>query len=312
MNELKVIVQQKVGQITWNYEELKSALAVEMEKYKNIVYDDNLITTAKSDVAFLRKLKKEVSDRRIEVKKQCLKPYELIETQAKELTALIDEPITEIDKQIKEYEEQQKSLRRQEISDFMDEVFADLPQEVITKLKNKIYDTRWENKSAKRKDWTDAIAAAHDNVTGDLQVIAGVDEEFREMAEKVYYTNLVLSESLNKVNELRRQKEMILERERQRREEDERRKAEKAAMAQARAEAEMQKVDEPVHPEKVEKQQEQSEEKPAPVVERIQSVSNQESQVNGNIYRIVINATSEQMEKIKGYINFVGAKFKEV
>lgn len=151
MNELKVIVQQKVGQITWNYEELKSALAVEMEKYKNIVYDDNLITTAKSDVAFLRKLKKEVSDRRIEVKKQCLKPYELIETQAKELTALIDEPITEIDKQIKEYEEQQKSLRRQEISDFMDEAFADLPQEVITKLKNKIYDTKWENKSAKRR-----------------------------------------------------------------------------------------------------------------------------------------------------------------
>lgn len=290
MNELKVIVQQEVGQITWNYEELKTALATEMEKYKNIIYDDSSIAAAKNDVAFLRKLKKEVSDRRIEVKKKCLEPYERIETQVNELTALIDEPIAEIDKQVKEYEEQQKKLHREEISKFMDDTFVDLPQEITTKLKNKIYDSKWENKSAKKKDWQDAVTTAHDNVAGDLQVIDGVEEEFRETATKVYYTKLVLSEALNKVNELRRQKEMILERERHRREAEEKRKAEEVARAQAE-ENPTQAVQESTHP------------IPEPTPQ---------PQVNENIHRLVIEATSEQIEKIKGYINFVGAKFKEV
>ena len=37
MNELQVVVKQQVGKINWNFEELKTALAAEMEKYTGIV-----------------------------------------------------------------------------------------------------------------------------------------------------------------------------------------------------------------------------------------------------------------------------------
>ena len=93
MNELQVVVKQQVGKINWNFEELKTALAAEMEKYTGIVYDDDSIADAKNTVAYLRKLKDSVEERRKEVKKECLKPYDDMEKQVKELTQLIDEPI---------------------------------------------------------------------------------------------------------------------------------------------------------------------------------------------------------------------------
>lgn len=89
MNELQVVVKQQVGKINWNFEELKTALAAEMEKYTGIVYDDDSIADAKNTVAYLRKLKDSVEERRKEVKKECLKPYDDMEKQVKELTQLI-------------------------------------------------------------------------------------------------------------------------------------------------------------------------------------------------------------------------------
>ena len=36
LNELQVVVNQEVGAIHWNFEELKTALAAEMKKYEGI------------------------------------------------------------------------------------------------------------------------------------------------------------------------------------------------------------------------------------------------------------------------------------
>ena len=72
MNELQVVVKQEVGKINWNFEELKTALATEMKKYTGIVFDDDSIADAKKTVAYLRKLKESVEDRRKDVKKKCL------------------------------------------------------------------------------------------------------------------------------------------------------------------------------------------------------------------------------------------------
>ena len=214
MNELQVVVKQKVGKINWNFEELKTALAAEMEKYTGIVYDDDSIADAKNTVAYLRKLKDSVEERRKEVKKECLKPYDDMEKQVKELTQLIDEPINTIAKQVKDYEEEQRKKKKEEILAYMKEAFTELPETVASKLKSKIYDSKWENKSTTKKTWQTAVNTALENTKGDLNILDGIEEDFREDAKKVYEKNLVLSEALSKVQELRKQKEMILERER--------------------------------------------------------------------------------------------------
>ena len=149
LNELQVVVNQEVGAIHWNFEELKTALAAEMKKYEGIVYDDDSIADAKRDIAYLRKLRTSVEDRRKEVKEKCLEPYKKeMDPQAKELVAIIDKPILELGGQVKAYEEEQKRQKKKEILNYMDEKFAELPEAIASKLKIKIYDSKWQENLA--------------------------------------------------------------------------------------------------------------------------------------------------------------------
>ena len=85
MNEISVNVKQEPGKITWNFEEIKTNLEAALAEYTGMVYDDDSIKSAKTDVATLRALAKTIEDRRKEVKEKCLEPYGVIEKQAKEL-----------------------------------------------------------------------------------------------------------------------------------------------------------------------------------------------------------------------------------
>ena len=55
----------------------------------------------------------------------------------------------------------------------MAEVFAELPETVASKLKSKIYDSKWENKSTTKKTWQDAVNTAFENTKGDLNILDG-------------------------------------------------------------------------------------------------------------------------------------------
>lgn len=234
--ELQVVVQQNVGTIAWNYEELKAALAERMEEYEELVYTDGNIREAKADVAMLRKLRKSVEDRRKEIKTKCLEPYTAIETQAKELTDLIDKPITLIDAQIKTYEAQRREKTREEIIAYMNEQYADFPTEIRERLIAKIYDDRWENATAEKKAWQEAIVISTMQTRSALNIINDVEEEFRDKAMAIYASTFALEDALGKVTELRKQKEEILERERKRREQEERERLEAAQRSQYEAE----------------------------------------------------------------------------
>lgn len=119
MNELQVKVQQTPGTVTWNYEDLKKAITNALEVYKTTEYDDSNIGQAKKDRAMLNNLSKSVNARKIEIKKKCLEPYELIETQAKELMAIIQEPIAVIDERLTEYETARRKKARAAILEYM-------------------------------------------------------------------------------------------------------------------------------------------------------------------------------------------------
>ena len=284
MNELQVVVKQQVGKINWNFEELKTALAAEMEKYTGIVYDDDSIADAKNTVAYLRKLKDSVEERRKEVKKECLKPYDDMEILA-----------------------------------YMKEAFTELPETVASKLKSKIYDSKWENKSTTKKTWQTAVNTALENTKGDLNILDGVEEDFREDAKKVYEKNLVLSEALSKVQELRKQKEMILERERQKREREE----------AAKREALAKKEEQPQEPKKAPKPVTSAEPKTemGKAIESIErhayqqavtgTIANPVTQQPGlsggkKIWTIQVRGNEEQHKKILDYIKFVGAEYRDV
>lgn len=107
--EIQIIQPTKfIEKIEFNFEEIKKSLESKLENYQSLVYNDTEILSAKKDRAELNKLKTDIENKRKEIKNQCLKPYEEFEIKIKELVALVEKPIKEIDSQVKNYEETQK------------------------------------------------------------------------------------------------------------------------------------------------------------------------------------------------------------
>lgn len=334
MNELQVKVQQQPGAIQWNFEELKVALGNEMKRYEAMVYDEKSVGDAKKDVASLRKLKTAVEDKRKGIKEECLKPYEAIEIQAKELVKLIDKPIELIDKQVKEYERIRKENCKKAILEYMKKAFAEIPEAIASKGKTKLYDPRWENATAKKKDWTSAIDERVAGLKADLSVLEEIEEEFREDAKTAYSGNLLLADAMKKVSELRVQKEKILEAERKRKaaEEAEQKRIQEEENARRVAEAGYAKeVDKPAPQSPIGKvidsidrgnfataTQQTPQPQPKTVIDQSGNAvsgtitANEISAELSGAKILAILASDEQYKKIKDYIKFIGADYREV
>jgi len=317
MNELQVSVKQTPGVIIWNYEELKTALTAKMKEYQNTVYTDDTIDEAASDLAKLRKLKKAVNDRKIEIKKKCLEPYDPIESQAKELMGLIEGPITAISANVSAYETARKGKRKDEIIALMKDTFSDLPEKVSAKLVQNTYDSRWENKTAKQKDWTDAILKAHEDTVQALKIIGNCDEDFRDEVMKVYVQNLSVTDALRHAQYLQRQKEIVLERERQRREaearraeEERRRKEEERVLKEQQEKTEEERpVDAVPEKENVAQILKEEQEKTKENVHQILEQQAEEDQKNP-VRTILFHGTDAQLSKVLGYIKYLGARYE--
>lgn len=113
--ELKIISPGENGflkEIQWNQEEVKAWVAARVQDYKNIAYTEDQVKDMKKDRADLNKLRTAFESERKRLKKVCMEPYNLFEQQAKEVVALIDEPIQLIDSQLYELEEIRKQQKK--------------------------------------------------------------------------------------------------------------------------------------------------------------------------------------------------------
>ena len=96
MEELQLISRQHPGEVAIdNFQEMKDALAQVLARYENVVYTEDMLSDAKADKKELTRLRKEIDDRRKEIKKAYLAPYNDFEVQVKELLAMVDAPLDE-------------------------------------------------------------------------------------------------------------------------------------------------------------------------------------------------------------------------
>ena len=127
-----------------NLEQLKAELAPKLEKYNSLVVTEDSIKEAKADKANLNKLKKAIEDQRIEIKKQYLEPYNVLEGQCKEVVRLIDAPIQAIDSQIKAFDEKEREEKYSELKAFFD----GLPHAEWFTIDD-VLNPKWANKTEK-------------------------------------------------------------------------------------------------------------------------------------------------------------------
>ena len=166
MAELKVTVREP-GAISFNFEELKAEIAVKAAEYSTSVYTAENIATAKSDRAKLNKLKDALKSERIKREKEFLKPFNEFKEQVAELISIIDEPIANIDAQVKSFEEAERLEKKGDCV----EAFASIPHpEWLDYMQ--IENPKWYNKTTSLATVKDEIVKRVMEIESDLNIIS--------------------------------------------------------------------------------------------------------------------------------------------
>lgn len=207
---LEVQIERSNGAISFNFEDIKEALAAELELYKNLVFTEDTKADAKKTVAELRKLKKQINDKRIEVKKLYMQPYTDFETKVKELDKLINEPITFISEQIDAFEQKRIEEKRELINDIYLELVSGRDDIAGYAELNRAYDSKWENTSTSKKTIQESITNYLDGVANDIAAIKSMESEYEVKALMKYKETGVLSDALLTIRQWEKQKQEAL------------------------------------------------------------------------------------------------------
>lgn len=194
-------MQFKMNEITipdtpsFNYEELKSGLLEKASKYETMVYGEDQIKDAKADRSALNKLKKALNDERIRQERAYMQPFDEFKAQVNEIIGIIDKPISVIDKQIKDYEEQQKEEKLEKIKEIWHEFLSvDKVPEGITF--NQINDPKWLNASVSMKKVKEAMEENLNQIADDMKTLENLPE-FSFEAVEVYKQTLDMNKAIS-------------------------------------------------------------------------------------------------------------------
>lgn len=339
MEELKLeIISPNEGQflkkIGWNRDEIKKAVISITEQYKGLAYTEEQLQEAKKDRAKLNAMKKDISDRRIQVKKALLEPYEKFEAEVKEVVALIDEPIEMIGKQIEAYEDKVREEKNTALAQFFSENIGELSEVVSYE---RIFNPKWLNKTASLSSCKAEIQKIIDDINTDLAaIISSVDEKYQVFAKDYYLQHgFNLSKALGEANRIQ-EMDKKAEADRKAREEAERereearKEAERAKEEARKAQEEAELARKELEREKALAEKEQAEkqavfeeakvtdvplhENNVPVKENVAPASKGVAEEDTKIYKssFVVRGTKAQLLMLKQYMIDNGIEFGKV
>jgi len=194
--------------IDFNYEAIKSELSEKLERYNSLVVTEDSVSAAKKDKAALNKLKTALEDRRKEVKKDCLRPYEEFEQKIKELVGMIDAPVVAIDGQIKAFDEIKKAEKRADIQGFYADSIGDLTPILPF---DKVFDPRWLNATYKIEDAQKEITDRIQKTRNDIGIIKAMNLSGEQQVLDVYLRTLDMSAALAEKTRLEGQQKRMEE-----------------------------------------------------------------------------------------------------
>lgn len=218
-----------VQKIEWNFEELKEELMGASEEYATSIYTDDSIKKAKADRAKLRKVVDAMAGERTRVRKILLEPDELFGTQIKELTGIIEKAISNIDDQVKGYEERLREEKRAKVREFYDANINDLEEYLPFEA---VFKAQYANASTTMKSIKEEILELIQRVAEGLAILNEVDSPYAGEMKEVFLRTYNIGDALAERNRL----EAAEQKRKAYMEEQQRRKAEREAVRKAETE----------------------------------------------------------------------------
>jgi hypothetical protein len=206
------IITSEIATPIFDEEIFTKNLCLALEKYDIKKYEEISLVELKTDAASLRRIKKIISDQRIEIKKKYLEPYEKLEEKIKRVIKIIDAPLEKILLHLEFREKEEDTKKEKLIHDGFNEIFRDYPR---VKFQT-VWNPRWLNKSYKLEIIEEELLNIRNNIAeGEKAIESGSPSEFQFAMYDTLYETLNLAKAFETERKLKEQKE-ILEKERAR------------------------------------------------------------------------------------------------
>lgn len=220
--ELRIVPYQIPEKIEFNYEEIIQEIEPVVNEKASIYYSDEDIPVAKKDRAKFNTFKKAINDERIRMKKEYMKPFEEFEAKVKDINTLADKAVIAIDKQIKEYEDNQRREK-------LDKIKALWTQMAVPEglTMEKVYEERMLNTSFSMKKVETCFELAIGKFNRDMATLAALPE-FGFEAQQVYISTFDINKALaegQRMAQIQRQKAQYEAEQARRKAEEEAKKA---------------------------------------------------------------------------------------
>ena len=289
-NIVAVKVGYNLGVITNNLDEVARSVKAYCEDFKGVVVTEDTVADGRQMLANIRKEKKFLDDQRKELKKVWNAPYLEFEKKVKEVTALYDEPISMINSQIQELEEQRKAKKREAITEIWDR--AHIPDELTGWFSlEELYNPKWENATFKESDIAGEISDHIASMKMAYDTVKLLNHPYEEEGLKVLKESKDLQSAMTCMTRLLEQ-EKIIERKRE--------EAERQALELKQQEAEAPEAED------VREAPESYQVMPEPPQEAPVSFSDGFAVPEDKIYEVTVNVAQECLTDLRRYLDGFG------
>ena len=195
MNELAIkVVEFTPTEIKWNKEEVSGIIDEIVKKYQGLEFNEEDLSSAKTDRASLNKVAKGLSAKRIDIKKQYSTELTIFETSVKELENKVKDTSAAIDEQIKSFEQKEAEQKKAAILELNE---YKVIQDYIS------FNEKWLNKSYKFDTIIEDIEQLSNQVEKDKNIIkmACADKDFESDKYIDKLKQMELTSVLMRINE---------------------------------------------------------------------------------------------------------------
>lgn len=193
-----------------NYSALIAWAKERTSTYEGLIVQEGSIPSAKADVASLRKLAKDASDYRIQIKKDHEAKIADTINQLKELTDIFSSAAEKIAVQIRAFDEKEKDAKRDAIIEYWDEHVGDL-NNLVSISHEKIWNDKWLNKGTSMDSIKETIDKILSEIHESIYTIRGMQVQHESEMISEYLQTLDLKTAIQRRKMLEEQEARIAE-----------------------------------------------------------------------------------------------------
>ncbi len=188
-----------------NFDECKAALTEMMKPYQSMIVTEDGIAAAKNDRARIRKVAGGIDEMRRTVKRAYSEPLKAFEDKCRELIAICDDGASNLDRQVKAFEDAEAGAKIERIRAHYDaSPFAEEKEYIPWSA---LFNPKWGNKGYSEDGAKEEIDAALDRARADIAVIRTMDAQDVPYLLDIYKQTRDLGKVVVKQNQLKEARE---------------------------------------------------------------------------------------------------------